>query len=259
MLLLKLLLVPFFLAVISLAARRWGPQVGGLLAGMPVMAGPILFFLSLEQGVAFATKAAQGALLAVIASVVFGLVYTHSSRKYSWPMSILLAWLAWFGTALALSYFPDRPFGAAALTLMAVCAGLLALPVAAEFDQQSAPLPKSELLLRMGAGAALVLVVTTIASTLGTRWAGLMAMFPVLGTILGIFCLRASGPRFVAKLFGGMFRGFFAFSAFCLTLIVLLPNFAIGMAFLIAVLVALAVQAGVYWLTVQAPKSVRLA
>lgn len=250
MLLLKLLLVPFFLAAVSLAARRWGPQVGGLLAGMPVMAGPILLFLALEQGSRFAAKAAQGALLAVIASVAFGLVYAHSSQKFAWPAAIALAWTAWFGTALALSYFPDLPLAATAATIGAVSAGLLALPASAVLDQQSAPLPKTELVLRMFAGVVLVFVVTSVASTLGTRWAGLMAMFPVLGTILGIFCLRGSGPRFVAQLFGGMFRGFFAFTAFCLTLVLLLPSASIAAAFVTAVLIALLVQAVVYWLTV---------
>lgn len=260
MLLLKLLIVPFFLAAISLAARRWGPQVGGLLAGMPVMAGPILFFLAREQGSQFAANAAQGALLAVIASVAFGLVYAHSSQKFAWAGAIALAWTAWFGTALALSYFPDLPLTAAAVAVGTVSVGLFALPASAGLDQQSAPLPKTELVLRMFAGAVLVLSVTAVAATLGTRWAGLMAMFPVLGTILGIFCLRGSGPRFVAKLFGGMFRGFFAFISFCLTLVLLLPKHATTAAFASAAVMALLVQAGVYWLTVRhdALKSERL-
>ena len=50
MLALKLLLVPCFLLLVSLAGRRWGAHVVGWLAGLPVVAGPILYFLALEQG-----------------------------------------------------------------------------------------------------------------------------------------------------------------------------------------------------------------
>jgi hypothetical protein len=79
MLLLKLLIVPLFLCGVSLAARRWGPQIGGLLAGFPVVTGPILFFLSVEQGSEFAARAAQGSLLAVIACIAFGVAYRAGS------------------------------------------------------------------------------------------------------------------------------------------------------------------------------------
>ena len=53
MLLLKLLLVPGLVAAVTLAVRRWGPAVGGWLAGLPVVAGPVLVFYAIEQGDAF--------------------------------------------------------------------------------------------------------------------------------------------------------------------------------------------------------------
>jgi chromate transport protein ChrA len=49
-LILKLLLIPGFLLLISLAGKRWGPSVAGWLSGLPVVVGPILFFLAIEQG-----------------------------------------------------------------------------------------------------------------------------------------------------------------------------------------------------------------
>jgi len=55
---LKLLLVPSFLILITLASKRWGPGVAGWLAGLPVSAGPILFIVALEQGHVFAASAA---------------------------------------------------------------------------------------------------------------------------------------------------------------------------------------------------------
>ncbi len=61
-LLLKLFLVPALIALVTLAGRRWGPAVAGWLSAFPVVAGPILGFIALEQGAAFAARAAIGTL-----------------------------------------------------------------------------------------------------------------------------------------------------------------------------------------------------
>jgi len=157
-----------------------------------------------------------------------------------------LGLLAWLGSAAALAAFPFGLPWAALLALLAATGGPLLLPPSAESDQPAAPLPRTELGARMVAGALLVVAVTAIAASVGTRWAGLWAMFPVLGTVLGVFSLRRSGPLFVARLFQGMFRGFYSFTAFCVAAALLLPVVSSGVAFGTAVAVALAVQAGVY-------------
>lgn len=41
LLLIKLLLTPLSMLAVSWAARRWGPGIGGLLAGLPLTSGPI--------------------------------------------------------------------------------------------------------------------------------------------------------------------------------------------------------------------------
>ena len=73
MLALKLLLVPSFLLLVTLAGKRWGPSVAGWLAGLPVVAGPIMFVLAVEHGELFTAHAATAALSAVFASVTFSL------------------------------------------------------------------------------------------------------------------------------------------------------------------------------------------
>ena len=55
---LKLLLVPALLALVTLAGRRWGQRVAGWLGSFPIVAGPILLILTLENGVAFGVAAA---------------------------------------------------------------------------------------------------------------------------------------------------------------------------------------------------------
>ena len=61
-LVLKLLLVPSLLATVTLVARRWGANVAGWLASFPIVAGPVLLVLTLEQGAAFGARAAAAAV-----------------------------------------------------------------------------------------------------------------------------------------------------------------------------------------------------
>ncbi|PAU51029.1 hypothetical protein [Pseudomonas sp. PICF141] len=61
-------------------------------------------------------------------------------------------------------------------------------------SQPSAATPKSDkLLLRMLAGALLTLAVTLLASTVGERWSGLLAVFPVLGSVMAVFSQHTAG------------------------------------------------------------------
>src|SRR6185295_5365099 len=56
-LLLKLVLVPGLIALVTVAGRRFGPRIGGWLNALPLVAGPVLFFLALEQGDACVARA----------------------------------------------------------------------------------------------------------------------------------------------------------------------------------------------------------
>ena len=62
-LLLKVLLVPSLIALVTLAGRRWGQRLAGWLGGFPIVAGPVLLVLAIENGNAFAAEAAFAALV----------------------------------------------------------------------------------------------------------------------------------------------------------------------------------------------------
>ena len=76
----KLLLAPSFVVVASLASRRFGPRVGGLIAGLPVVAGPILLAYAIAHGSAFAAAAAVGTLMGLVSLIAFVVVYAHLAR-----------------------------------------------------------------------------------------------------------------------------------------------------------------------------------
>jgi hypothetical protein len=113
MLLLKLMIVPVLVALMSLAARRFGPMVGGLLIGLPWMTGPIIFFLGQEKGDVHAASLACGALLATVSISAYALTYGWLGMRFRWPVSLLSGAAAYVGVGWALSGVTMAPTPAA--------------------------------------------------------------------------------------------------------------------------------------------------
>ena len=243
MLALKLLIVPSFIVLITLAARRWGPQVAGVMAGFPLVAGPILLFIDLEQGHAFAAVAAAATVSAVTAAVAFGFAYAWTSRIGVWWLSLPAALATWSATAFALARWQPSLATAAIMSLGVLWLAPRLLPAMGEIDAAK-PTSNGELLARMVAGALLVVAVTATAASLGSRWSGLLAMFPVLASVLCVFSHRSQGPTYVARLLRGMVKGYYSFTAFCVTLALLLPEAGTATAFRAGLTAAFALQFG---------------
>ncbi|PUA41324.1 hypothetical protein C5U62_32640 [Pseudomonas protegens] len=239
MLLLKLLMVPSFLLLISLAGRRRGPNVTGWLAGFPVVVGPILLFLALEQGHLFAAHTALAALSAVFAMIAFSVAYTQAARILTWPGALAVATLVWGGLAAAIAQIPPS---LPASILCAASALLLAPHLFPRVDtlSTSPPLRSDRLPYRMLAGALLTLAVTLLASTVGERWSGMLAVFPVLGSVLAVFSHQSQALAFTTELLRSMTTGLYSFAAFCLVLTLALPSLRL-MAFVLGVAVSVLV------------------
>lgn len=246
--LLKLLLVPSLIALVTLAGRRWGPQVAGWLSAFPIVAGPILLVMSLEQGPAFAASAAGNTLLAVLAILVFSVAYARCAHL-GMPRAMAAALFA-YGLAVLVLQAVTLPLwaGFAAVVIALLVAPRLFGPALAPAAAASPATPVNDLPWRMLAGAVLSLSVTYAAASLGPRLSGLFAMFPVMSTVLVGFSHRASGPGFAVALLRGMVKGYYAFAVFCVLLSLLLRTQPVGMAFLAATAAALVVQLGVKWI-----------
>lgn len=244
-LLLKLVLTPLLIGVASLAGRRWGHGVSGWLVGLPFTSGPIAFFLALDYGPGFATRAALGIAAGTISQTGFALVYGWSAAR-GVALALLAACLA-FGLATAALLPIMLPIPALALLIAGVLMLALALmphPSRALTDdvQDSLPLPSWDLPARMVVATAFVLLLTSLASGLGPRLAGLLAPFPLYGTVLTVFAHKLQGPEAARGVLRGLLFGLFAFAAFFLVIATLLQQAGIGIAFAAAIVSALALQ-----------------
>jgi hypothetical protein len=205
------------------------------------VAGPILYLLVMERGAAFGSKAATLSLFAILASEAFSFAYAWTCRSRSWPITLIVALMTWLGAAFLLSLMPTSPTWAICMALAAVLFGQTFLPRGSVTVAGKA-LTRGDLIGRMGAGAALTLAVTSLSPILGPQWSGLLAVFPLLGSVLSVSSHRAYGPDFVIGLLRGMVLGRFSFAAFCLYLIFALPTQSPAIAFAVAAVLAIGVQ-----------------
>lgn len=221
-LVLKVALAPALVLGVTLATRRWGSRVGGMLIALPVVAGPILLVITLEHGDAFGARAARGALLGVVALSAFCVAFAAAATQMRWPAALLIGWAAYMGVAACGSRWDAPPVAGLASALTALLLARAFFTKRDHTDALSSSRPPWDLYARAGATAALVVVLTTAAGALGPAVSGVLTPFPIAASVLAAFTLAHDGPA--ASL--AMLRGF----------VVALPGFA---AFFFAVAVAL--------------------
>jgi hypothetical protein len=242
----KALLAPSFVIGASLAARRFGPWVGGLVGGLPVVAGPILLAYALIHGRAFAQQAASGTLLGLVSLTAFVVVYGRLASRARWLVCMLAGWAAFAVVTLLLDGLAIPAGVALVLSCSGFALGLLlltgAVDGAAPVRAVTAP-PAWDLPVRGGCALALVLVLTTLSGHLGPQLSGLLAPFPVITTVLATFTHSQRGADEAVRLLRGMLSGFIAFALFCFTLTVSLGASTVAAAFVLATVTALIVQA----------------
>jgi hypothetical protein len=238
----KLLLAPAFVVGASLVARRFGTVVGGLVGGLPVVAGPILLVYALAHGRGFAAGAAQGTLLGLVSLIAFVLVYARLAPRLFWGTSMLAGWLAFGVATVIFSALSPPPGVALALVAVALAAGLVLLPRPASHLREHAAPPGWDLPLRASCALSLVLALTAVSGWLGPQLSGLLAPFPVITTVLATFTHAQRGLDELLRLLRGLVSGFGAFALFCFSLSLALHHLQTGAAFALATALALLVQ-----------------
>jgi hypothetical protein len=243
---LKLILAPAFVVGASLTARRFGPRIGGLVGGLPVVAGPILLVLAIVHDRAFATRSATTSLLGLVSLTAFVVVYGFAARRLPWPGALALAWLAFLAmTALASAFhIAATPALAVAFVSFVLARAVLPTPAGAPAPAAITP-PSWDLPVRAACAATMVLAITAASAGLGPRLSGLLAPAPIITTVLAAFTHAQLGSDAALRLLRGMLTGFFAFALFCWTVALALPHTSIAIAFLLATAVAALTQAAI--------------
>ena len=200
-LLVKMAVTAAFLLAATVTAERAGPLIGGLVATLPISAGPVYIFLALDHDAHFIAQSALGSLVTNSINVVFALTYALLAQKRSLAISLGGAFASWLVLIWASGWVAwTLPL---AIVLNIVVIGFsfwLSAPL------RHAPMPRVrrrwyDLVLRAGMVALLVGVVVTLSFRIGPTASGNLAVFPiVLTSIMIILHHRVGGPATAAVL-----------------------------------------------------------
>jgi len=248
-LLLKLFLVPTLILIASLAGNRWGPAVSGWLVSLPFTSAPVVFFLAIEQGDAFASSASVGVILGLESITLFAFAYCWLALRrkgVGWPYPALLGAAAFFLLTLALVSVPVPSEAAFAATVLLLVLAYRFLPRAPALGTGSPPVAWWEIAFRMAAATALVLLITQASTALGPQLSGLLTPFPVYVCVMASSTYRLQGAEPAARLVRGAILGLFTPAIFFLIVSTTIVWLGVGPSFGLAIAVAPLVHALAY-------------
>lgn len=239
---LKLTLAPLLVAVATRVARLLGHRAGGLVGGLPVVAGPIVLIYAVEQGVPFAAEAAAGAVLGILSLIAFCLAYAALAPRAGLVGALAGGWLA-FGAATAALSVVEPPLALSAALVLATI-GLATWLLHRAAPGEPAPGVGSELLgWRLLVTAMLVVALTAAAHDLSPHLAGLLAPFPIITAVLAGFTQAHASADAAIELLGGLVPALVCFLAFFAILAATLDQTSAVAAFGLATAAALALWA----------------
>ena len=239
---LKVLLAPACVIAVSLAGRRWGATVAGLLGGFPVVGGPILLVVTLVHGRDFGADAAAGSLLGLAAVAICVIVYARLAPRLRPLPTLLVAWGAFFAGIALLGWLWPPAGVSLAIAVLTFELGRLLVPAPATAAPPTLTLPWWDIPARALAALAMVLAITIASDTLGPTLSGLLAPFPILTSVLIVFTHFHQGATETQVLIRAFLLGFYGFAAFSFALAVALPELSTGASFALAIAVAAVVQ-----------------
>jgi hypothetical protein len=187
-----------FVLAATITAERAGPLVGGLVATLPVSAGPVYVFLALDHDAQFISQSAVASLAVNAANVIFAVAYCVLAQRRSLAISLGGTYVVWIvlTAIITASYWA---LGPALLINVAVIA--LGMWVVRPFRHTRMPRQQPrwyDYALRALMVAVLVGIVVTFSFRIGSYGSGLLAVFPVVLTSIILILHRRAGETTAA-------------------------------------------------------------
>ncbi len=256
LLLLKVVLVPALVVIVTLGGRRWGPRVGGFLTSFPIVAGPTLFFFATEQGTAFARDAARATLVALVGVATSGLVYAWASLRLTWWVSLVASWASFVVMTLSLNAL-GWSLPVALVVAIASFFVVRALLPASRAERLVGERSAWDLPLRVATSVSVVLLLTSVADWLGPTRSGAFTAFPAALAILLVFTHVQQGAPSVIRFLHGFLPGMWSFAVFCFVVALAIVPLGTWLAFALALACLVPPQAAVLWWVSRAARGAR--
>lgn len=200
-LLVRMAVTAAFLIAATVTAERAGPLIGGLVATLPISAGPIYIFLAIDHGAHFVGESALGSAVTNAFNIAFAVTYALLAQKRSLLVSLGGAFAAWAVLSTVFGQVPLGMWGTIVLNIVALGLGhvLVSRLLHVQFPRMRTYW--YDYVLRATMVAVLLGVVVTLSYHIGAAASGNLAVFPiVLSSLILILHPRAGGPATAAVL-----------------------------------------------------------
>ena len=243
----KICLSAGMVITITLVAEGISTRFAGVLLGFPLGSGLTFFFTGIEQGPLFAAESAPWSIQGLSATLVFCLLYSQSSTRvrgksvFSPLIPTICGLSGFFATAYFLQYVLLDQLWLRIVTVILVFAGVTVFFRLTPSPAIKHKVPTTALILVSRAlfAAVVIVVITAMAKTVGSRWSGIFAAFPttVLPTVWVLH--YHYGPKTIAALFREIPLGMLAIVIFSCSVYYTFPQFGVYSGILISYAVAL--------------------
>ena len=197
----KMAVTAGFVVAATVTAERVGPLLGGLVATLPIGAGPVYVFLAIDHDAHFIAQSATASLAINAVNVIFAMCYALLAQTRSRAVSMTLSFLIWLilASIVESANWTFLSVSVVNVIVLGICLRL-ARPLR-HVRVQGFRTRWTDMALRAGLVALLVGVVVTFSFQLGPGGSGILAVFPVvLISIMFILHNRVGGPAAAAVL-----------------------------------------------------------
>lgn len=204
--------------LVTLSVGRFGPVIGGAIAGLPMVLGPGFLFLLLEHSPDYVSAMAASSLATLSGTQAFILVFVVLARRGA-LLSLAAASGAWFATAFLLLLTEPTPVVAlsafVATTLAARCVADRFRPSESCFDPDLGLAP---LLARGAAAGCVVIAAAALGQRFGPVASGLLLAFPVGFAAIAITLCSRNGASAIAAVGHAALLGMGGLAIFAFTM-----------------------------------------
>ena len=217
-LIVKMAVTAVFVVAATVTAERAGPLVGGLVATLPLGAGPVYVFLALDHGAPFIAQSAVNSLAINNVNVIFALVYALLAQRRSLTVSLSLSLLLWclLAWGMHVVHWSLLTAGLVNIVVLATCIAL-----ARPLRHVRIPPVRTywyDLALRAALVALLVGVVVSLSFRIGASGSGILAVFPIILISVILILHRRVGGKPSAAVMANAVLGLVGFAFACVVL-----------------------------------------
>lgn len=242
-LVLRIICAPLSVLLGTLAQRRFGHAVGGLIVGLPLLFLPFLWLVAHAYGVGFARSMTTSLLVAATAEVALLWTFAFLAQRYSAARSMLGA-LGAFALVAAVLKFAHVSLVLG--TLLAVLSLTLALVLWPSTTPNAHLVGKQRLSLRLAVSTVFTVLLISFAGHLGASLSGILDSIPLTSLMIAFFTHREASAEGSSAFLRGVTRGSFSYviAMFVLVKMWHASNelFAFSISLVAALLVQLALQ-----------------